>query len=522
MLSILPILAILFLLIIAAVTYILYRLWPSFPKLWLLVIIGTFLVWLMTLITGLYLPQSIALIPIQQENIFSTAIVLLVDEFSWPYAFSLATLSLSVLLTAMSRAGADSPKAWAGSLAITAVGMLAVYSANPLTLVVTWAAMDMVEYGILLTQIHSSAMRRQVIFAFSVRALSIILICWGAVIEQALGIDLTFMSFAPNLSLFLLLASGLRLGVLPFHVPFLMELPLRRGLGTVIRAVPAAASLMVLARVAMAGIAPEWVTILFVLAGLSALYSGIAWASEADELGGRPYWIMGMASLAFASAVIYQPETSLAWGLALLLPGSMLFVASMRERRHLWLLVLGIFVLSGVPYTPTWAGVNLYNDTISFPLLALLVAQGFLLAGYVRFALASRQALSDLRPWANVAYLLGVLLLPLTHLILGWWLGLISIESPWWPGITSLGIAVILIVLSRRRFGRFSDLAFRLGNFLKSIFSFGWLYKPVLIIFQVLDQIFMTITQVLEGEGGVLWALLIMILLISISLSLFT
>jgi hypothetical protein len=145
-----------------------------------------------------------------------------------------------------------------------------------------------------------------------------------------------------------------------------------------------------------------------------------------------------------------------------------------------------------------------------------------LLAGYVRFALASRQALSDLRPWANVAYLLGVLLLPLTHLILGWWLGLISIESPWWPGITSLGIAVILIVLSRRRFGRFSDLAFRLGNFLKSIFSFGWLYKPVLIIFQVLDQIFMTITQVLEGEGGVLWALLIMILLISISLSLFT
>jgi hypothetical protein len=522
MLSILPILAILFLLIIAAVTYVIYRLRPGFPRLWLLVIIGTFLVWLITLITGLYLPQSIVLIPTQPENIFSTTLVLLVDEFSWPYAFSLATLSLSVMLTAMSRAGADSPKAWAGSLAMTAIGMLAVYSANPLTLVVTWAAMDMVEYGVLLTQIHSSHMRRQVIYAFSVRALSIILICWGAVIEQALGIDLTFMSFAPNISLFLLLASGLRLGVLPFHVPFLMELPLRRGLGTVIRAVPVAASLMVLTRVAMTGIAPEWITLLLVLSGLSALLSGIAWASEADELGGRPYWILGMASLAFASAVIYQPETSLAWGLALLLPGSMLFVASMRERRHIWLLVLGILVLSGVPYTPTWAGVNLYTYPTLFPLLLLLGAQGFLLAGYVRYSLASRQALSDLGPWANVAYLLGVLLLPLTHLMLGWWLGLISTESPWWPGITSLGIAVILIVLSYRRFGRLSNLAFRFGNILKSIFSFGWLYTPMVIVFRVLDQLFMTITHVLEGEGGVLWALLIMILLISISLSLFT
>ena len=59
----------------------------------------------------------------------------------------------------------------------------------------------------------------------------------------------------PMLSL--LIAVGLRLGVLPLHIYYLHEPPLRRGLGSMLRFVPAAASLVLLARIGEVGIPLE-------------------------------------------------------------------------------------------------------------------------------------------------------------------------------------------------------------------------------------------------------------------------
>ena len=106
---------------------------------------------------------------------------------------------------------------------------------------------------------------------------------------------------------------------------------MRRGLGTSLRLVPAAASLVLLVRTAYTGVPDPWRPYLLALVGLSALYGAILWFTASDELSGRPFWILGMIAFVVASAVCGVPEASLAWGLACIFSGGLLFLLSARH-----------------------------------------------------------------------------------------------------------------------------------------------------------------------------------------------
>jgi len=58
------------------------------------------------------------------------------------------------------------------------------------------------------------------------------------------------------------------------------------------------------------------------------------WLRAPDELTGRPFWIIGLASLAMASALHGNPAGATAWGVALILAGGMVFLASAQQ---IWL-----------------------------------------------------------------------------------------------------------------------------------------------------------------------------------------
>ena len=80
------------------------------------------------------------------------------------------------------------------------------------------------------------------------------------------------------------------------------------------------------------------------------------WLRAPDELIGRPFWIIGLASLAVAAALLGNPIGAVSWGIALILLGGALFLASVQQ---IWIsraLLIGAFSLSALPFSLTASG----------------------------------------------------------------------------------------------------------------------------------------------------------------------
>ncbi len=77
---------------------------------------------------------------------------------------------------------------------------------------------------------------------------------------------------------------------------------LRRGFGTSLRLVSAAASLSLLARIPASALQSSLLPVLLILAALAALYAAWMWLRASDEIIGRPFWVLGMASLAVSAS----------------------------------------------------------------------------------------------------------------------------------------------------------------------------------------------------------------------------
>ncbi len=474
--------------------------------------------WVAALLGRLRLPQSLDLLSWQPDTLFEVGPRLLLDELAWPFLITLATLALAVVLTDVGRAPEADWSAWAWSLSLAGMGMFAVMAGNPLTLLLAWTLIDLVELLILLPPVQDSSIRERIMVSFSARLGGSVMVIWAMILTRASGVILSFEVIPPAVSLYLLLAAGLRLGVLPLHAPFLQELPMRRGLGTVLRLVPAASSLVLLARVAVVGVAPEVEPYLLALAGLAALYGAAAWLRSADELAGRPFWVLGMAAFALAAAVTGQQAASLVWGVALISSGGLIFLASTRDKRMVPLALLGIWGFSSLPYSPTWVGSLLYADSFAPMIPIFMLAQALLLLGYLRHSLYLTQSLAGVERWVKLIYPLGLALLPLMHLWIGWLVrpGVIQVANPpWWAGVTASGLAGILWFLPARELP-FPKVFSAAASVWEAVFSLKWLYRLLGILYRSVGWLLSMVTALLEGEGGLLWTLLLLALLLSL------
>jgi hypothetical protein len=479
---------------------------------WLIATIGAFIALPMVFIIGTQLPQTDSLISWKPEILFPSSLILTADRISWPYAVGLITLVLAMMLTEVARATESLWSAWAAGLSLGALGVFAVFAGNPLTLLLAWTAIDLVELSILLAQTIPNAMRERLVVAFSVRILGSGMLLAAVLLTSSVGLDWTFANIPSSAALLLLMAIGMRLGVLPAYMPMLKESSSRRGLGSIVHLVPAVACLALLNRTAFVVESSTMVTVLLVFVGLTIIYAGGSWIFASDELDGAPAWILGMASLSAAAAMLAQPIASQAWGMAVLLPGGLIFYTSVLERRMLWLLLLGLLGISALPFTPAWNGALMYAAPYNIVMVVFIIAQVLFMVGYVRHALRTREGLAGVERWVWLIYPLGLALLPLLHFLYGWWafIGFDNLlPSSWWLGVIALLLTALIVGLTR--FG--PKISLERVPALETVFSLQWLYRLVWIIFRAVENVIQFSTTVLEGEGGLLWTFLMLVVL---------
>ena len=575
--------AILLLLFTPAVMLFIRTLWPNSRFLWLAALFGTLLAWVAVFIARYDLPFEIAPQTWQPAAFFPLSPALLVDTTAWIFALTLATHAVAIMLTGTARLGGwgvhepivpiageneapspvskpsaenqeDAPalqvageneplspaasqppplpanwKAWAANLALTSLGLVAVLAGNLLTLLLAWSALDILELLILLGQVSSSEQRGQVVRTYGARCGGTIMLLLAGLFIWAGGGELDFNQSAASVNLLLFIAASLRLGILPLQVPFFGEPPLRIGLGTTLRLVPAAASLVLMVRTAQAGLPGTVGLLILAFAALAGLAGSIGWLRAETALSGRPYWLIATASLVLAAAVQGPPAASLAWSLALLLPGSLIFLSSLRARFLAPVLLLGLLGLSGLPFTPLWAGSRMFQAPAGLEwvagqimamlfMLILFIVHAILLAGYLRHSLPG-MLVADGGPqlkverWVWLLYLPGLVILPVFHFILGWMLKpeptQVSLVM-WLQGACALGLAgAIWLSTSRPRSPKFTFLAGR--GWLSSGKIYRPLYQPVEWLFRLAARIVRVSSAVLEGEAGILWAFVLLV-----------
>ena len=492
---------------------------PNFRYNWLIAAGGAFLGWISVFVWQLQMPLSIKFPTWQPEVLFSQSPTFVGDGIAWTFSLSLATLCLAIILTAVVRSNFPRPINWMGTLILTALGILAVVADNPLTLVLIWAAIDISELIAQMRVVEDPELSERTVIAFASRVTGIFVLLWADMVSAANGQALDFRSAPPQAGLYLVIAAGLRIGVLPLHLPYSAESALRPGFGTALRMISAASSLILLARIPATSLTSPVTPYLLILVSLAAVYGGWQWLRAPDELTGRPFWLIGMGSLALSAALRANPVWATAWGCALILAGGALFLASEQNKWLSRALLIGAWGVSALPFSLTATG---WNSSLVAPLLGwlgwpfLIVAHALLVAGFVRHSLriATRVSSGEQPLWAKNVYPIGISLLLLVTILLGLfgWDGTLQLGNWFVAGLTSL-LILGLIWLSPR---------LRILNPVRahwvrpaSASWLDWSYQVLWTLYRQVARISNVLSNMLEGESGVMWTLLVLVLFAS-------
>ena len=484
---------------------------------WLFGVGGALFAWFSVWMWQLRLPSSLQFAIWQPATLFSQSPNFIADGISWAFAISLMTLCLTILITAVVRPRFPSPISWAGTLTLSALGMLAVVADNPLTLVLIWAAIDLVELVVQIWFVEDPNLSERVVIAFASRASGILVLLWADVIGAASGQLTDFSVTTPQAGLYLLVAAGLRLGVLPLHLPYPSESALRRGFGTGLRMVSAASSLILLARIPPQSTASPYTPYLLLLVSFAAIYGGWMWLRAPDELTARPFWLIGMGSLVVAAALRSNPVGATALSCATILVGSTLFLFSEQNRWLSRALYVGAFAASSLPFSLTASGWDqaAAGLWISYPFL--LFSHAMLLAGFVRHAQRTNiRTPNENQPiWGRNVYPFGILLMLSMMILLGFfgWAGTLHIGNIFTAAAIAAITAGLLWLTPRVRI-----LNPVRAHWVRPVGAswLDWAYRGLWSLYRQLGRLSNAFSKLLEGESGIMWTLLFLVLFITV------
>jgi hypothetical protein len=294
---------------------------------------------------------------------------------------------------------------------------------------------------------------------------------------------------------------------------------MRRGFGTGLRMISVASSLILLARVPSSSLNSTLTPYLLILTALAAVYGAWMWLRAPDELSGRAFWIIGMGSLAIAAALRANPVGAAAWGCAIVLSGGALFLSSEQNRWLTRALLIGAWTISSLPFSLTATG---WNSGIVGALLGwlawpfLIAAHAMLLAGFIRHSQRTgTSSINDDQPiWAKNAYPIGISLLLLVAILLGLfgWSGRLQLGN-WFASIlVAILVAALLWLTPRLRI-----LNPVRAHWVRPATStwVDWTYQAIWNLYRQLRRVSNSISNVLEGESGIMWTLVFLALFIS-------
>jgi hypothetical protein len=179
-----------------------------------------------------------------------------------------------------------------------------------------------------------------------------------------------------------------------------------------------------------------------------------------------------------------------------------------------------LVLISGLPYTLNTFGVRGFvNIDFLIPIFFSVIFLSLFLGRFYMAVKQEREEIEAMEPLYQIAYLSGLLVIVLSA-------GLITfkfIGSPqeelslWWLGLFVLLLTGLFIFLStKKNIKIFSRLKLDRSAVTIKILSLDWLFNLVGAIAKRMKNLATGFSGLLEGAGGLLWALVLLVLILSI------
>jgi len=368
----------------------------------LLIIGGAFLV-LLSLARGLPVNGTIS----RWRPFFGSDLAYYVDGLAFLFAALVALAGLATIATCLGRSEDLEGSSYAALLALLAAGLSFIFSANLITLCLSWVIFDLTFLWALAASDHDGSRMRSVPRILNLNCLACLSLLAAALLLGQGDDSLSLRSSSISTPVFglILLVALVRAGLYPLHLWMPIGVQASLASRSLLHLVPASAGLYLLARLSAwpngvvslskDGALPYGQALIIASSLAFAIGALLAWA-EADLSKILSFIMMSQVGYAIASLAIAKPPTRVVilWpSLNLVLCLGLLFLSQDRfEPGNFWPRAasgLAIASLVGVPLTSGFVGRwHLYHSLLTGSHLAFLalslLAEIFLFAALLR------------------------------------------------------------------------------------------------------------------------------------------
>jgi len=441
---------------------------------------------------------------------------------NWPLAFSIITFIFSFFLTGIARLDIRKDLSlWAIQIIFGVFSFLAILSADLWTVILFWTALDFIDIFFKLV-ILKTADRKLMLRSLSIRFLGSLILIWNTSSISRLGINPTLEVLRGIGRNDLFLAALLHSGILPFQSSGIPKSDSKTE--NIINASIVITNFAVSSSLIIYLPSPDlffFVNIgLIILLYILLLIFSFSWA-----LGtGAEYSIKNLLSLAacFISYffIIGSDRPLIFWMNIFLLPMLMLWLYSHRSRSTRIFPALMVLLISGLPFSLNANSARgLFISGFNLSEIVLIIPHILILAGVLKRILEKGEDFHLMESWYQAVYLLGLFLPVLS-------IGAISFRNLsdfslelqyWWIGGGVLISAFAFYYLFNRKISK-DNPVHPIGetSVINRFFSMNWIFSLTLEFEKRISKIVTGFSGLLEGEGGILWALVFLLLILTV------
>ena len=490
---------------------------------WISITILSLLVWLVLIVVppGRILPFNIN--NWYQIGNFSTVLTFSFNEVNWPLIFSLAAFNLAFFLSAVVRLDIRSDlRFWIIQLILTGLAMLAVLAGNLWTLLIMWTALDVTAF-FYYYQVSKSAYTIQIFRVMIIKSIGSIFLVWFIAQSVQGGINPSLRDLPSSASLALFAAAFLHSGVLPISAKReKIQTESDRIIQVAYKTINFVVSFSLVPYLVQPGFSGLPLIITKIIALGVVLFSARLWAQSAAADTHENIFLFCLSGFFFIHFLSGLHSASA--HLLLFALFSILWMTIYTHRAKTLFIFYGIFLflISGLPFSIFSLGTRgLLVQGVGVEQIFLLAAFVLLLTGCGRRILIDQKDFHDLEPWFQAVYLSALFVFSFSQIIvvINQFTSLQDEMRMSWLGLGSSLASVILYLLIRHRRQPVRTAGVNLLEVTHggiAIFSMNWLFRITAFLRDKVGRLITAFSLLLEGEGGVLWALVFLILMISL------
>ena len=488
--------------------------------LWLMPVILSLACWIIFLVMPI--PSSASLFKI--PGLFSLrpdeGLSLIIDSSSWGFIYLVISLVLGYFLTMVIRLEKEKRTwLWVGWLLLSLTAILSFSAGNLNTLILAWVLFDLLDFLFTHFILKINEVKASLYEYLPSRVISVLLLIAAGIFLPAEFAQWLPSPLAPPAYILLFLAGLFRTGLLPSRSLNQPAIENESSFLLIKRILPVLSGFSLLSFLPinfLNNFSRIFLSIIFLI--LAIVY---ALLSIQKQKTFSYFWLNSIICLGCIAVTSGTPIAMLGWGGVALLGASIPHFFTHRSKRIRVFALLGVFSLSGIPYSVAAFALAGLTSVSSFlwiiPVLPIFALLLFLFVDSIQ--MPNDESLTP-EPLYLAVHLIGLFITafaPFAILIKNAQLAG-SVLNYWWAGITVVFLCLVMMLLKRKVhlksnvIGKLSPVLI----FVDRVLTFQWLERVWQWLSWFLSGFINFLTGLLEGEGGIIWAIVILVLLVSL------